>query len=52
MCDDEFCEVCINCGMPSCEHKNGVCNPDTASEYGRYEIDYDDPRDMDLYDGI
>lgn len=24
---------------------------DCTDEYGRYELDYDDPRNMDLYDG-
>lgn len=57
----DYCEACesLNC---RCDDTLGPCGcvdyhyadcPTRGGyeEYGRYELDYDDPRDMDLYDG-
>lgn len=41
---------CTDYHFADCSTRTGYI--DCTDEYGRYELDYDDPRNMDLYDGI
>lgn len=54
--DCDYCGTCTPDTRPHQEMQPMIDHMETRyddsyNEYGRYELDYDDPRNMDLYDG-